>query len=256
MKFLILSLVLLSAYSASGQKLAKLEKLCQQDIFKWNNVQVNSFYMVSNLNSTIANQTSYYLLNETLNFKVDFWFKNRVEYHNKYVREIFTKEFLAKSSDFKVEMYRDWVRDIYKELAGYRNKVARNDRPKLEAVLSNANKTVNFMNNLLQLRNSILTFGMINRNALEKTLLPLPLDKKNETLAFNSTDIYFNKGILRIDDFEYGGTKASGTVNFSIYVPVSLNATKYKREKDPFDRDCKAAWLHLPKFFVKKGKQL
>lgn len=252
MKLLVLSLVLLSAYSTSG---LKLEKLCTGDVFKWQKAEVNTYYRISNLNSTIANQTSYYLLNETL-VKADFWFKAKVERHNNYVREIFTKSFLKESSDFRVSMYLDWVRDIYKELAAYRSKVPRSDLPKLEVLLSNANRTSNFMSHLLELKKTKLTYGVLSRNALQKALLPLPLDKKNETLVFDKQllDLYYNKGILKIDDFEHGTRKANGTVNFSVYVPVSLNATKYKNEKDWLDRDCKTAWLHLPKFFEEKGK--
>ena len=96
----------------------------------------------------------------------------------------------------------------------------------------------------------------MSQNALDKAITPLPVDRKNETLVFDRQllDVYFNKGILAIQDFEHGTAKGNGTVIFSLYVPISLNATKYKKEKDPFDRDCKTAWLHLPKFFADKGK--
>lgn len=253
MKFLILGLVLLSAYSANG---LKLEKLCKSDVFKWQNATVNSYYQIAKLNSTIANQTSHYLVNETLDFKVDFWFKAKLERHNEHVREIFTKSFVKDSGELGVSMYFDWVRDIYKELAAYRKKVSRSDLPKLEALLSNVNKTVDFVGHLLQLKKTKLTYGVMSRYALQQMLQPLPLDRKNETLTFNNQlDLYYNKGLLKIEDFEHGTRKANGTVIFSVYVPVSLNTTKYKKEKDPFDFDCKSAWAHLPKFFESKGKK-
>ena len=255
MKLLVLSLVFLSAYSASC---LKLEKLCNSDVFKWKNVQVNTYYHITNLTSTIANQTSYYLLNDTIKLEgTDFLFRVKVQRMNNYVKEIFTRSFLKDGSDFLTDMYSDWVNGVYKELASYRSKVSRADLLKLESLLLDANKTINFVSHLSQLKKTVLTTGVMTANALNQTLLPLPLDKKNETLVFGnntSLDTYYNKGILKIDDFEHSTRKANGSLTFSLYVPVSLNATIYKRDKDPFDRDCKSSWMHLPKFFSKKGK--
>lgn len=252
MKCLILLLVLSIVYVNA----LKLEKLCLNDVFKFNGQEVNSYYRISNLNATIANSTGHYLLNQTIDYEVDFWFKQRVKRFNGYVEEIFTKKFVEDSSKTRVDIYRDFINGIFTNLAEYRKKVNQNDFPKLIRTLNEVNKTVDFLNHLYQLKKNVLTYQVLSIDGLNKITLPLPLNSQNETLIFNKQlpDYYFNKAILKIDAFEHGTSSNNGTLNFSIYVPV--NDKNYQKTKDKFDRDCLKAWRYLTEFYVNKGKQM
>ena len=245
-RLLVLSLIVLSAYYVNC--LIVEEKLCESDLFNFNGKKVNTYFRVSGLNATLPNATKY-LLNDTIDLDVDFFFRNEVHRYNGYVRTIFTEDFIKSSSDLRVDVHMHYVDGVRKNLKEYNKKISRNDKSKYLQIMATVQKTIDFLEYLRHLKNDKLHPQVISVRDLNATVLAkLPLVKNVHTLILdpNAPQSYFGKSILQIDDFKYNGT-ANGTLSYTLYIPN--NDKHYKA--DPFDRDCKRAWLYLPKFYQK-----